>query len=286
MRRSPYASAILCLALVTAPAIPPISAQDVVFFDDFSGPALDRSKWNVIVTGRTVNNEQQAYVDSRDTLELLTGAAADGAENGALSIHPRFSPGFLTSDGRSFDFVSGRIESRGKVEFTYGTVAARIKMAAGPGLWPAFWALGSGRWPETGEMDVMENAGDPSWISAALHGPGYSGNTPFVRRRPFPAGSDATGWHVYAMDWSPDGLAFTVDGDTYYEPTRARVEERGRWAYDTPKFLILNVAIGGQFPRGFNKVTSPYPGLPEATVDLIKGGTVRILVDWVRVTGR
>ena len=256
----------------------------VLFFDDFTGPELDRSKWNVIVTGRTVNNEQQAYVDSRDTIDFVSGAAAEGAGNGALAIRPRFRPGVQTPEGRTFDFVSGRLESRGKVEFTYGTASARLKLPAGAGFWPAFWLLGSGRWPDTGEMDVMENVGDPSWTNVALHGPGYSGNTPLVKRRSFPAGTDATGWHVYAIEWSADQLVFRVDGDEMYRVSKPMVEQFGRWAYDNPKFLIFNLALGGQYPQGVNKVTEPYAGLPQATVDAIKAGGGTVLVDWVKVT--
>jgi beta-glucanase (GH16 family) len=256
----------------------------IVFFDDFSGADFDRSKWGVIVTGQRVNNEQQAYVDSPRTIYISHDDSATGAKNGALVIHPRFSQGFTTSDGRTFDFISGRLEGRGKAEFTYGTVAARIKMTAGPGLWPAFWTLGAGRWPDTGEMDVMENVGDPTWTSVALHGPGYSGNTPFSKRRAFPAGADITGWHEYAMDWSRDLFVFKVDGEEIYRATRETIEQRGRWPYDEPKFLILNFAIGGNYPQGVNHATSPYPGLPQETVDLIKADRATFLVDWVRVT--
>ena len=173
---------------------------------------LDRSKWNVIVTGRTVNNEQQAYVDSPETIALVRGAEAAGAENGALVIRGRdIRPGFKTPEGRTFDFISGRLESRRKFEFTYGTASARIKLTAGAGLWPAFWTLGTGRWPDTGEMDMMENVGEPAWTNFALHGPGYSGNTPLVNRRRSRRG-DITGWHVYSMDWTTDGFVFKVDG--------------------------------------------------------------------------
>src|SRR5947207_422417 len=168
-------------------------ATRTIFVDDFSGSVLDRSHWNVIVTGRTVNNEQQAYVDSPDVLSV---------KDGALVIRPRFRPGFKTPEGRSFDFISGRIDTRSKMTFTYGTAAARMKLAAGAGLWPAFWALGDGRWPDTGEIDVMENVGEASWTSVALHGPGYFGNTPLVKRAPV----DITGWHVYSVDWTPDLL--------------------------------------------------------------------------------
>lgn len=276
------AGKIVKLLLIAAFAAVP--SRETVLFDDFSGPEFDRAKWGVIITGRTVNNEQQAYVDSPRTIYIARDAAASGAANGALVIHPRFSPGFRTPEGRAFDFISGRLEGRGKAEFTYGTVAARMKMTAGAGLWPAFWTLGTGRWPDTGEMDVMENVGDPAWTSVALHGPGYSGSTPLSKRQTFPAGEDITGWHVYSMDWTRDLFVFKVDDREVYRAARADVEKYGRWAYDEPKFLILNVALGGNYPQAVNKTPSPYPGLPQETVDLIKADRARFLVDWVRVT--
>lgn len=262
----------------------PASPAAVLFFDDFSTGQLDRSKWNVIVTGRTVNNEQQAYVDSRDTIGIASGPETAGAENGALVIRARRRPGFKTPEGRAFDFVSGRLESRSTFEFTYGTAAARIKLTAGAGLWPAFWALGTGRWPDTGEMDIMENVGDPAWTNVALHGPGYSGNTPLVSRQRFPRGDDIAGWHVYSMDWTADALVFKVDGAETYRVTRPTVERYGRWAYDNPKFLIVNLALGGQYPQAVNGVVKPYAGLPQSTVDLIAADRAMMVVDWVRVT--
>lgn len=255
-------------------------------FEDFQGPDLDRSRWNVEITGRTVNNEQQAYVDSTDTIRLVPGATVPGARNGALEIRPVFTAGFTTPEGRAFDFRSGRMNTNGKFEFTYGTAAARIRLAPGAGLWPAFWALGTGRWPDTGEIDVMENVGDPTWTSVALHGPGYSGNTPLVKRWSLRPSSDVTGWHVYSADWSPDGFVFKVDDDEVYRVTKAAVEQYGRWAYDNPKYLIVNFALGGAYPQAVNHVTAPYPGLPAETVDLIRNGRASMFVDWVRVTGR
>lgn len=260
-------------------------AVRTTFADEFSGSELNRAHWNVIVTGRTVNNEQQAYVDSPDVLSV---------QDGALVIRPRFRQGFKTPEGRSFDFISGRIESKSKVTFIYGTAAARMKLPAGAGLWPAFWALGDGRWPEIGEIDIMENVGDPSWTSVALHGPGYSGNTPLVKRSPFTGPStqlgsgldDATGWHVYAVDWAPDLLVFKRDDREVYRVTRAMVEPHGRWAFDNPKYLILNLALGGNFPAAVNKATAPYHGLPETTVQSIQKEEPRVLVDWVRITSR
>ncbi|MCC7044243.1 MAG: glycoside hydrolase family 16 protein [Acidobacteria bacterium] len=277
----------LCLAVAAGLSLDARQAAPaVLFFDDFDGPGLNRGAWNVIVTGQVVNNEQQAYIDSPDTIALVAGAEAQGAEGGALALRALHRPGFTSPEGRSFDFVSARLDTRDKVTFTYGTAAARIKLTAGAGLWPAFWALGADRWPETGEIDIMENVGDPSWVNSALHGPGYSGNTPLVKRRAFPAGQNSTDWHVYSVTWTQDTIRFAVDDDAYYEVTKAMVEAHGRWAFDNPKFLIVNLALGGGYPQAVNKVTAPYPGLPQETVDLIKKGDVKMLVDWVRITGR
>jgi beta-glucanase (GH16 family) len=273
IRPAPF---LLCSLLALALPIPGWTPERTVFFDDFSGSDLDRSHWNVIVTGRTVNNEQQAYVDSPDVLSV---------SNGVLVIHPRFRQAFKTPEGRAFDFISGRIDTRSKVSFTYGTAAARMKLAAGAGLWPAFWALGDGRWPDTGEIDIMENVGDPAWTSVALHGPGYFGDTPLVKRAP--AGRpDASAWHVYAVDWTHDALVFKVDGRAVYRVTRAMVERFGPWAFDNPKHLILNLALGGNYPAKVNGVATPYPGLSDAAVRSIRSDSVQVLVDWVRVTSR
>ena len=269
------------------------AADSVVFFEDFAGPAVDRARWTVRVTGvnhGTVNGEQQAYVDDERgdgaVLRVVHGAEAAGASGGALRIAAVARPGFAAADGRRYDFVSGRLDTRGKLEFTYGTAAARMKLPAGAGLWPAFWALGTGPWPATGEIDVMENVGDPAWTSSALHGPGYSGDTPLVKRAVFPPGQDITGWHVYSVDWGPDTLTFRVDDRAAYVVPRPAVERYGRWAFDNPKYLILNFALGGGYPHAVNGAGPPHPGLPDATARRIQTGEAVVLVDWVRVTRR
>ena len=267
--RAITAALLLSMALAASPQPP----QKTLFADDFSGTSLDRAKWNVIVTGggwRTVNNEQQAYIDSTDVLSV---------SDGMLAIRPHMRRGFTAPDGKTFDFVSGRIDTRDKFDFSYGTAAARMKLAPGAGLWPAFWALGNGRWPDTGEIDIMENVGDAAWTSVALHGPGYFGDTPLVKRAPV----DIGGWHVYSVDWTADLLVFKIDDKEIYRVAKADVEKYGRWAFDNPKHLIVNLALGGTYPRGVNKIERPYPGISDATVDAIKNDTVAILVDWVRV---
>lgn len=259
---------------------------EVLFFDDFDAGELDRSKWNVNITGAVYNQEQQAYLDSPETLYLVRNDETLGAYNGALIIHPRFRPGFISTEGQRFDFISGRIDTREKFDFTYGSAAARIKLPAGIGLWPAFWMLGYGQWPDTGEIDILEYVGQTEWVSAAAHGPGYYGETGLVNRFYFSSEANAADWHVYAVDWQPDQIHFTVDGRTIYRITRPMIDFVGPWAFDVPEFLILNVALGGVYPFKTNGVRSPYFGLPEATVRLLQEDRVKLAVDWVQVSGR
>jgi beta-glucanase (GH16 family) len=271
------------LLALSAPAIAQQTKKDTVFFEDFNSKTLDRSKWNVEVTGNTVNDEQQAYVDSAATLYFVDGNK-EGAKNGALVLKAIYKPGHMSKEQKKYDFVSGRINTRDKLMFTYGSASARIKLADGAGLWPAFWALGKGEWPDCGEIDIMETVGDGSWTSNALHGPGYFGDTPLAYRAHFPSGTDVTQWHVYSVDWTPDSIIFKVDNRVTYTVAKAMVEKFGRWAFNNPKFLILNFALGGGYPNGVNKVTQPYFGLPQTSVDKIKAGKAKVFVDWVLVT--
>ncbi len=267
---------------VNAPAAPATDNAKTILFEDFSGPGLDSSRWNVEVTGMHFNNELQAYVDSANTISFA--ANAEGAQNGALVIQPKYTPGFVTRDGQQFDFISGRINTRNKFEFAYGTASARIKLTDGAGLWPAWWMLGSGVWPETGEIDIMEYIGEKDWISAAVHGKGYSGDAGLVDRYYFPDSNDVTHWHVYAVDWTPESLVFKYDNIPMFRVTKPMTNFFGQWAFDNPKYLILNFAVGGIYPFKINGIKEPYYGLPASTLEQIKAGKSKMLVDWVKVT--
>jgi beta-glucanase (GH16 family) len=256
---------------------------EVLFFDDFASHELDRARWNVRTTGHVVNDEQQAYIDSAATIYCGSQDQAGGAHNGVLIIQPRYRPGFVTAEGRRFDFVSGRIDTRDKFDFLYGTAAARIKLPRGAGLWPAFWLLGQGRWPEAGEIDVLEYVGEVDWVSAAVHGPGYSGEGGLVNKLFFTTPDDATAWHVYSVDWFPDKMIFNVDGVVMYRVTRAMTDFFGPWVFDTPKFLILNFALGGTYPFKTNGIREPYYGLDYQTVQSIARDQIWLAVDWIKV---
>jgi beta-glucosidase len=255
----------------------------LIFSDEFNAGSLDRDKWNVVGPEFWVNNEQQAYLDSPETIRFLPAGAVPGAEDGVLVLQPRFSEGFKTPTGRVADFVSGRINTRGKFDFTHGRAAARIRMPDAEGVWPAFWLLGNGKWPDTGEIDILEYVGEKDWVGVALHGPGYSGETPLVNKYFFEDGTDVTQWHVYAVEWSDSEIVFTVDDRTIYRVTRPMVEHYGKWVFDTPKFVILNFALGGAYPFKTSGIEEPYNGLPAETVERIKAGEITMEVDWVRV---
>ena len=286
----------LCAALMASACAPSVEAnspapptverqaesqRQLLFADEFDAPALDRSKWGVVGPDFWVNFEQQAYVDTPETIAFTSDA--EGANGGALILRPVFRPGMDPHPERKADFLSGRLESKGKFDFTHGRAEARIRMPDATGVWPAFWLLGNDKWPETGEIDIMEYVGEKDWVGVALHGEGYSGETPLVDKYFFPDGTDVTDWHVYAVEWTDQEILFEVDGQLTYRVTRPMVEHYGKWSFDTPKFVILNFAVGGAYPYKTNGIEKPYAGVPQETVDRIKAGELSMLVDWVRV---
>ncbi|MEV7680219.1 discoidin domain-containing protein [Streptomyces sp. NPDC088341] len=274
-------------AAAAYPALPKNSgaAYRTTFFDDFTGSGLDRNKWRVVRTGtemNSVNGESQAYVDSPNNIRT---------ENGSLVLESKYCKGCTTvPGGGTYDFTSGRIDTNTKFDFTYGKVSGRMKLPVGDGFWPAFWLLGSDvddpavSWPGSGETDIMENIGYGDWTSTALHGPGYSADGNIGRTQTFPNGGRADEWHTYAVEWQPEGMRFTVDDRVVQETSRQKLEStRGKWVFDHNQYVILNLALGGAYPAGWNKVTQPYWGLPQSSVDRIAQGGIKAEIDWVRV---
>lgn len=228
-----------------------------------------------------VNEEEQAYLDSPDTIQFLS--EAEDADGGVLVLRPVYRPGEDSNAERNADFISGRITTKDIFDFTYGRSEARIRMPDAAGVWPAFWMLGNGPWPTTGEIDIMEYIGEADWTGVAVHGPNYSGDAGIADRQYFPEGTDVTDWHTYAAEWTADEIRFYVDDVMTFRVPRTNTEFFGEWVFDNPHHLILNFAVGGIYPYKINGIREPYVGMPEATAERIRAGEIAMEVDWVRV---
>ena len=260
--------------VVTPPVTPPGSTTwTLAWSDEFDGAAgsgVDASKWGHDLgdgcsSGNCGwgNNEKEYYTNATDNVSL------DG--QGHLQIVARKASGLGCYYG-ACRYTSGKITTRGKMTAAPGRVEARIKLPTGQGLWPAFWMLGSGfpgvGWPACGELDIMENKGSqPTATSSAIHGPGYSGNTPFAHLNGFTTGA-TTDFHTYAVEWDGNVVRFSVDSATHYTVARTDLLQYGSSVISESYFVILNLAVGGHFD-----------GDPQS--DAIFPATM--LVDWVRV---
>lgn len=228
------------------------SAWRLVWSDEFNGPAgrrPDPRYWTHEIGDGTANgipgwgnNELEYYTDD------ARNAAADGRGHLAITVHP--ADGSLTCYYGPCQYTSARIITQHKAEFAYGRIESRIKVPAGAGLWPAFWSLGSNigdvGWPQSGEIDIMEFVGRvPNEIFGTIHGPGYSGGASFGDTHDFgvPASDE---FHTIALEWQPDRIEWYVDGILYHTATPANVAPN-QWVFNHPFFLILNMAIGGNF---------------------------------------
>jgi beta-glucanase (GH16 family) len=218
-------------------------------FDGVSGAHIDGTKWrpdsadgcHVGICGWG-NQEKEFYSSGAETITL------DGLGH-LMLVARRARPGLSCYYGPC-RYTSGKITTRGTVHAGPGLVTARIKLPVGRGLWPAFWLLGDNYpatpWPQCGELDIMENHGSqPPITSSAIHGPGYSGNTPFSHGTRLPPVSD--GYHNFSVAWDSLRVRFFVDDTLHYTVERQEVERFGKWVFDQPFFIILNLAVGGTF---------------------------------------
>ena len=261
---APLISAALVLAVAVAVAVglqpggpgpsgviaPPRPTGALVWADDFDGPAgsaPDPSKWGHETGGGGFGNDElEYYTDS------TSNAALDGDGNLVITARRESSDGYRCWYG-SCQYTSARLNTAGKFTQQYGRIEARIKLPRGQGIWPAFWALGSniGRvgWPASGEMDIMETIGTTTNVNHGnLHGPGYSASGSLGEDYRLPGGqSFADGFHAFGVDWAPDLVTFLVDGKAYVSLTPADTGG-GRWAFNHPFYLLLNVAVGGTWP--------------------------------------
>ena len=274
---------LVCFGLCACSEPPPESTGDdwsgpkgnwkQVFFDDFNGPAgtlPNAESWNPEING-TPDNQEKEYYTNRPSNIALDGSGHLVIQ--ALREHYAYGNMLISSQ----PFTSARSNTQGRVEVTYGRIEARIKLPVGKGLWPAFWLLGndidvkSVGWPACGELDVFELAGSkPSVITGSMHGPGYSGGSALSAQFNLSPARFADDYHLFALEWSADGVRWLVDERVYHSRTRQGMADIGKtWVFDHPFFMILNLAVGGTFD-----------GDPDPTTEFPS----QMLVDYVRVS--
>lgn len=219
----------------------------LVWHDEFDGEVLNLDNWTYDLGGSGWGNHEHQYYTARPENARL--------EEGLLVIEARAEQ-YLQSN-----YTSARIKTQDLHDWTYGRIEARMQLPYGNGIWPAFWMLGTDigqvGWPASGEIDIMEHIGrEATQIFGTVHGPGYSGAGGVGGSTTFPSGSLSDAFHVYAIEWEPAQIRWYVDEEQYFQVIPGLLP--GDWVYNHPFFIIINLAVGGDWP-GYPDETTVFP---------------------------
>jgi beta-glucanase (GH16 family) len=265
---------------------PNIPSGTLVWSDEFSNSTTANAQPNPLVwtydTGNSGfgNNELEDYCawgSNASPCSAASPSAYVGTDGYLHIVAQQTTPGAYTSGA----FTSARLKTQGLFSFQYGRFEVRAQVPEAQGFWPAGWLMGNNiatvQWPACGEMDVLERidaAKTPDWNEGSVHGTGFTGDAGLGTVFNFPAGQTAAGWHTYGMIWSPGSVAYYVDDPTHPYVTYTTSSLTGLagavWPFDggQANFIILNLAVGGDWP-GSPNATTPFPS--------------QMLVDYVRV---
>jgi len=220
---------------------------ELVMQDEFNTDGAPNSAlWNYDI-GNGVNgwgnNELEYYTDRTENVKV---------ENGYLLI---------TAKEEQFNgssYTSAKLTTKGLFEQAYGRFEARIRLPYGQGMWPAFWLLGANCdeviWPQCGEIDIMEYRGqEPTTIHGTVHGPGYSAGDAITKSYTLENDRFDTGFHVFGIEWTSEYINYYVDDKLYNQITPADVT--GEWVFNQPFYIIINLAVGGNYVGSPNTET-------------------------------
>jgi len=228
--------------------------KNLVLSDEFdTDDFIDSDIWTFDIGNGTNgwgNNEEQFYTKRTKNVSV---------QNGTLIIKA------IKEDYSGSDYTSSKILTKGLKEQAYGRFEARIQLPTGQGMWPAFWLLGANCgdgtadtevWPNCGEIDIMEYRGqEPTVVHGSVHGPGYAGGNAITKTYALENDRFDTGFHVFGIEWTPEYINYYVDDVLYNQITREQVEEKGTWVFDQPFYIIINLAVGGNFIGAPNEET-------------------------------
>ena len=243
-----------------AKAASTITTYKLLWADDFNGKkgTLPNPKtWIPELGGLNQNGELEYYtkdsqnigLDGSGHLLITANRIADSSLL-AVSNDPKINK--MLNACAACQFSSAKIKTAKKVSFQYGRMEIRMKAPSGEGTWPAFWMLGNDLlkgipWPDAGEIDIVETKGaSPTTVFGTLHGPGLEssgGGYGSVYDNPNPLSND---FHTYAVEWKKNHIDFYLDDNLYFSAD-AKDPGAGTWVYNQPFFLILNLAMGGEF---------------------------------------
>lgn len=256
-------------ALLTLPALAfafnlGFSDYELVWSDEFNqadGTAPNPDYWNYnLGGGGWGNGEFQYYTDRLENSRI---------EGGNLIIEMRREPNYNST---GYDYTSARLLTQNKLDWKYGRIEARISVpTGGSGLWPAFWMLGSNisevGWPQCGEIDIMEYISRrPNEIFGTIHGPGYAGGASFGNTVTFD-GPVADDFNTYSVEWEPNLIRWYLNGEMYHQATPQDVAPNA-WVFDDNQFIILNMAIGGNFGGAIDLPNLTFPA--QLKVDYVR----------------
>ncbi len=268
--------------VIGTPSNPAIDGMNLIWQDEFSGTSLDMSKWNY-EQGYYLNDDPNTWGWGNAELQHYTDSAQNVfVQDGKLNIRALNDPKSFPQDpNRYAQYSSGKINTKNHFTLTYGRVDFRAKLPIGNGIWPALWMLPQdspyGTWAASGEIDVMEARGRlPGSTSGAVHfGGTWPANRHISGEYHFPQGQTINNdYHVYSVVWEEDNIKWYVDGKFFFKVTNEQwyslaAPNNPNAPFDQPFYLIMNLALGGNFDGGI----SPGPSDIPATMQ----------VDYVRV---
>jgi beta-glucanase (GH16 family) len=254
----------------------------LVWADEFNTDGLpDREKWNYDTYRNKDgwwNEEEQYYSDSRpenarvEDGHLIIEARKDAEHLRGFPEYAEQLKGYADYGGQHYS--SARLFTKGKASWHYGYFEIRAKMPCGRGLWPAIWTLPeeAGKWPDSGEIDIMEYVGHmPKTFHATIH----TGDNNHVMKtevgEKIRVKNACKTFHTHSLLWTEDAIEIALNGEPYFRYENDKTGE-GTWPFNRPHHLLMNIAVGG--------IWGGMKGIDE------KAFPARMMVDYVRVYQR